>query len=123
MGSLSVLLGAVGSHFLEGNIPAKHMNMFNTANQFLMYHTLALLALTFMNRYVKRSYQTTIYFLFVIGIGLFSGTLFLASLKEVLGFGIGSLGKVTPIGGLLLIIGWLTLIASGLTYKHKKRHG
>lgn len=123
MGALCVLLGAVGSHFLDGNIPEKHMKMFEIANQFLMFHTLALLALTFMNRYVKRSYLNITYYMFLIGTIIFSGTLFLASLKEVTGFGIGALGKLTPLGGLLLIIGWLTIIVSGMSYQHKKRHG
>ena len=123
LGAASVLLGAVGSHILEGNIPEKHLNMFNIANEFMMYHTLALLGLTFMNRYVSRSYLNTIYYLFVVGIILFSGTLLLGSLKEVTGFGIGILSKLTPLGGLLLISGWVVLIIAGLNYKHKKRHG
>lgn len=123
MGALSVILGAIGSHILNGNIPPNHMEMFNTANQFLMYHTLALLGLAFMNRYVSRSYLNAIYFLFVIGIALFSGTLLLVSLKEVIGFNLGFLGKLTPIGGLLLIIGWIVIVFAGVNYKHKKRHG
>ncbi len=127
MGAFSVLLGAVGAHILYGNIPEKHMIMFNTANEFLMYHSLALLGLAllglaFMNRYVGRSYLNTIYFLFVIGTVLFSGTLLMISLKEVIGFNLDTLGKLTPVGGLLLIIGWIVIIFAGITYKHKKRH-
>ncbi len=122
MGAFSVILGAIGQHFLAGNISDKSLTMFEIAYTFIMYHTLALLALTFMNRYVKRSYQNIIYYLFVIGIIMFSGTLLLASLKDVIGFGIGPLSKLAPMGGLLLIIGWVFIIFSGLNYKHKKRH-
>lgn len=123
MGALSVLLGAVGSHILEGNIPEEHLSMFNTANQFLMYHTLALLGISVMNRYISSSFLNSIYYLFVIGIVFFSGTLLLMSLKEVTGLELGSLSKLIPIGGLLLIIGWVVLIFAGASYKHKKKHG
>ncbi len=121
MGALSVIMGAVGAHILECNISVNHMGLFNTANQFVMFHALALLALTFMNRYVKRSYTTTIYYLFVIGIALFSGTLYISSLKELTGFGPSILSKLVPVGGLLLIAGWITIVMSGLNYNHKKR--
>ena len=122
MGALSVIMGVVGAHILEGNISAMHMGMFNTANQFVMFHALALLALTFMNRYVNRSYTKTIYYLFVVGIILFSGSLYISSLKELTNFGPGILSKLAPAGGLLLISGWIAIILSGLNYKHKKRH-
>ncbi len=55
MGAISVLMGAVGAHILEDNISDKYLNMFNTANEFLMYHALALIGLTAMNRNVSRS--------------------------------------------------------------------
>jgi len=122
MGAISVLMGAVGAHILEDNISDKYLNMFNTANEFLMYHALALIGLTAMNRNVSRSYLNTIYYLFVIGIILFSGTLYITSLTELTGFSLGLSGTLTPIGGILLIIGWIAVIISGLTYKHKKRH-
>lgn len=122
MGAISVIFGAVGAHILNGNIPNEHLEMFNTGNQFLMYHALALLGLAFMSRYVSRSYLNAIYFLFVIGIGLFSGTLFILSLQEVVGFDISYITKLTPIGGILLIIGWIVIIFAGVNYQHKKRH-
>jgi uncharacterized membrane protein YgdD (TMEM256/DUF423 family) len=121
MGALSVLFGAVGAHILEGNISNSNLIMFNTANEFLMYHSLALLGLTFMNRYVSRSYLNTIYYLFLTGIILFSGTLYFASIKELTGVGLGFLGNFTPIGGLLLLGGWIAVIFTGITYTHKKR--
>lgn len=122
MGAFSVILGAVGQHFLAGNISEKSMTYYEISYTFMMYHTLALLALTFMNRYVKRSYLKIVFYLFIVGIILFSGTLLLSSLKEVTGMGIGPLSKLTPIGGLSLIVGWIMIVFSGVTYKHKKRH-
>jgi len=122
LGALSVLFGAFGAHILNGVISEKYMNMYNTANEYLMFHALALLGLAFVNRYVSRSYMNTIYYFFVIGIILFSGSLFIASLKELSGFGLGALSFVTPIGGILLLLGWITLIFAGTSYTHNKVH-
>ena len=120
MGALSVIFGAFGAHILNGNISDSHLSTYNTANEYLISHALALLGLAFMNRYISRSYLNTIYYFFVIGIILFSGSLFLISLKELTGFGMGSLGIITPIGGILLFAGWITLIFAGASYKHNK---
>ncbi len=122
MGTLCVMFGAIGAHILEGNISNNNLIKFNTANEFLMYHSLALLGLTFMNRYVSRSYLNTIYYLFVIGIILFSGTLYLSSIRELASMIPESFGKLTPIGGILLIVGWLTLVVTGINYTHRKRN-
>lgn len=122
MGALAVILGAFGTHILRDNIPQQDLDLFNVANEYLMFHALALLGLAFMNRYVSRSYLNIIYYLFVIGVILFSGTIFISSLKELSGFSIGSLNKLTPLGGLLLVSGWITVLLSGINYKHKKRH-
>lgn len=120
MGALSVIFGAFGAHILNGIISDNYMSTYNIANEYLMVHALALLGMAFMNRYISRSYLNTIYYFFVIGIILFSGSLFLISLKEITGFGMGSLGIITPIGGLLLFAGWITLIFAGISYKHNK---
>ncbi len=122
MGALSVILGSFGAHILSGNIPEKDLHLFNVANDYLMFHTLALLGLAFMNRYVSRSYLNIIYYLFVIGVILFSGTIFISSLKELTRFSPGGLSKLTPIGGLLMVAGWITVLLSGVNYQHKKRH-
>lgn len=121
LGATSVILGAFGSHFLRNHISAGSMEIFKTGLQYQMYHTLALLALTFINRYVSRSYLNYIYYFFTIGIVLFSGSLYLLSTGELFGFDFGFLGPVTPFGGVLLILGWITLIVAGFNYEHKKR--
>ncbi len=120
MGVLSIIMGAFGAHIISGKISEKYMDIYNTGTDYLMFHALALLALTFMNRYISRAYLNTIYYFFVIGVVLFSGSLLVISLSELTGMGIGSLGILTPIGGLLLIIGWIILIFAGASYSHKK---
>ncbi len=122
MGALGIIFGLIGTLVLTGNISEKNLGIYDTANEFLMFHALALLGLAFMNRYVSRSYLNTIYYLFVIGIVLFSGILFVTSVKELTGFSIGSLRMLIPFGGILLFSGWITLIFSGISYTHKKKH-
>ncbi|PLX11312.1 MAG: DUF423 domain-containing protein [Marinilabiliales bacterium] len=120
-GALSVILGAFGSHLLNGSISHEKLEVWNTAVQYQMYHTIALLGITFMNRYLKRAYISTIYYLFFVGIIMFSGSLYIVSISEITGLGLGPLKYITPLGGLLLIIGWIYVILSGLTYEHNKR--
>lgn len=121
MGVTTVILGAAGSHVLEGNISAHHLSQFNSGLIFQMFNTVVLLAITFMNRYVVRSFLNAIYFLFVIGTALFSIPLYLFSITELTGDIFGFLSAAPPIGALLMIAGWITLFLAGLSYKHKKR--
>ena len=120
-GVISVIFGAFGSHLLNGKISEENMRVYNIALTYQIYHTIALLALTFMNRYISRSYLNVIYYFFVFGIGLFSGSLFLISTQEATNLIVGGIGFLTPIGGICMLIGWLVLIFVGVTYQHKKR--
>lgn len=121
LGVLSVILGAFGSHLLNGKISEENMRVYNIALTYQIYHTIALLALTFMNRYISRKYLDIIYWFFVVGIGLFSGSLFLISTQEATNLIIGSIGFLTPLGGISMIAGWLVVVFIGVTYQHKKR--
>lgn len=121
-GALCVILGAFGSHLLNGNISDAKLSNWDIAVMYQMTHTLALLAITFMNRYIKRSHTEVIYYLFVIGVILFSGTIYINSISELTGLSIGIFKYVTPLGGLLLVAGWFYIILTGITYEHKKRN-
>ncbi len=120
-GFFAILMGALGTHVMYKNLNPEHMHAYDIAVQFLMYHTLALLAIAFMNRYVHRSYVKSAYFLFVFGTAFFSGTIFLTSTVELTKMNFGILSKLTPIGGILLMIGWIVIMWSGVTYVHHKR--
>jgi uncharacterized membrane protein YgdD (TMEM256/DUF423 family) len=121
MGATSVILGAVGSHVIEGNISAHHMSQFNSGLLFQMFNTLVLLAITFMNRYVVRSYLNAVYYLFVIGTAFFSIPLYLISLSELTGNMFSVLSPLAPLGAIMMISGWVALFMAGTSYKHKKR--
>lgn len=120
LGALSVIFGAFGSHLLKGNISTENLANWNTAVLYQMTHTLALLAITFMSRYLKRSYVNTVYYFFVIGIVLFSGSLYINSISELSGININFLNYLTPMGGLSIIIGWFFIMLSGINYQHQK---
>jgi uncharacterized membrane protein YgdD (TMEM256/DUF423 family) len=114
--ALAVMTGALGAHALkkkasEGLITSDQLLSFETAVKYQMYHALALiLVFVIIQKYDLRAFHSA-GILFTIGIVFFSGSIYVLSLKTLLGLSdVGFLGPVTPIGGLLLISGWITLI-------------
>lgn len=105
---LGVALGAFGAHGLKGVLSAEGRPVYQTAVLYHLLHGLALLAVGWMatvkpNAPLVRQAGWA----FVIGILLFSGSLYVLSLT-----GIKKLGIVTPFGGLAFLIGWLFLALS-----------
>ena len=110
LGLFSVLAGAGGVHALADVLDAESLSTFQTAARFQMYHAIVLLFLGFLH-YKKQSKALTMAALFLIfGICLFSGSLYVLALT-----GIGILGMITPLGGLVLILGWACLVVGALT--------
>lgn len=120
-GALSVFFGVFGSHLLNGNISKISLELWDTALLFQIFHTLALLAITFMNRYLKRFYVQAIYYLFVFGVIFFSGILYLHAVLELAGINFTAYKYITPIGGILLISGWIGITIAGIKYQHNKQ--
>jgi uncharacterized membrane protein YgdD (TMEM256/DUF423 family) len=109
LGALAVIAGAFGAHALKASLPPRQLEVWQTAVQYQFYHVFVLLFLSTFTRF-KNKLITASYYLFTLGILLFSGSLYLISCREVLGMpGLVALGPVTPIGGLLFIIGWIML--------------
>ena len=112
-----MILGAFGAHGLEGKISEKQAATWDTAVQYQFYHTLALLFLSTFSR-AKNDAIRVSFICFVAGILLFSGSLYLLSTYELNNFiKPAILGPVTPIGGVLFIIGWGGLFVA--TMKNK----
>ena len=113
-GLLAVALGAFGAHGLEGKISEDHIGTWKTANQYHFYHTFALLFLSTFSRAKNTSIRVA-FFAFTIGILLFSGSLYILSVREITGFGNPRiLGPITPLGGLSYMIGWVGLFVAAL---------
>ncbi len=116
-GILAVVLGAFGAHGLKAIISESQLSTWETAVQYQFYHTLALLFLATFSRFKSRAINAASWF-FTFGILLFSGSLYLLSLKDYLNItDTAVLGPVTPIGGVLFILGWVSLLVA--TVKNK----
>lgn len=108
-GALAVALGAFGAHALKARLAPELLAHWGTATQYLALHALALLATgLLMERQPPRRPLALAGQAFLLGTTLFSGSLFLRVLLDM-----PSWGMVTPLGGALLILGWL-LLAFGL---------
>jgi uncharacterized membrane protein YgdD (TMEM256/DUF423 family) len=110
-GLIAVSLGALGAHYLTTKIESAQLLSFKTGVQFHIYHTLALFI---CGLWLKFNTQKQIKYascFFLLGIILFSGSIYLLSLKDWIGIpNLKYLGPITPIGGFFFILGWATLI-------------
>ncbi|AMR34585.1 hypothetical protein A0256_16200 [Mucilaginibacter sp. PAMC 26640] len=116
-GAFAVICGAFGAHALREQLQPKQLEVWQTAVQYQFYHVFALLFLSTFSRF-KTRLVTISYYLFTLGIILFSGSLYLLACRDLLKMpGLAVLGPVTPIGGLLFIIGWSTLALAAVRNK------
>ena len=107
-GLVAVTLGAFGAHGLENTLSERMMEVWQTAVQYQFYHTLALLLVaTIMLQVQPSRLLNAAAILFLLGILIFSGSLYILALS-----GITWLGAITPIGGTLFMIGWILLALS-----------
>lgn len=110
LGMLAVIAGAFGAHGLTALISADQLNVWHTAVQYQFYHVFALLFLSTFTHSKNKLINASYYF-FTIGIIFFSGSLYLLACSDLLKLTkiIPVIGPITPIGGLLFILGWLML--------------
>ncbi|SFW60009.1 DUF423 domain-containing protein [Cellulophaga fucicola] len=107
-GLTAVIFGAFGAHGLEGLVDAKSIASYKTGTDYQMYHALLLLALGLLPQ-LEKKHKKQIFIFLVAGIVLFSFSIYILSIDTILGFNAKSIALTTPIGGLLLIIGWFLL--------------
>lgn len=105
LGGLTVILGAFGAHLLERLLSAAQLASFETGLRYQFYHVFFLILLSLVPR-IEEKDKNKIALLISIGILLFSGSIYLLNLQDVLGLNLGFLGLITPIGGSLLIFAW-----------------
>ena len=109
----AVILGALNAHTLKAYFSPDTTASFATGVRYQMYHSLAILILASLSSYIGQKAANRSLWLFFIGTLLFSGSIYLlCALKSNGIIGITGLGVLTPIGGLVLITGWLNLIIS-----------
>lgn len=107
-GMLAVIFGAFGAHALKKRLTPEQLQSFEVGVRYQMYHALVLLALGFSSYNIT----TTTFWCFTIGIVLFSFSIYGLVLSDVKGKKMRFLGPITPIGGLLLVAGWLLVIVN-----------
>lgn len=105
LGGLAVALGAFGAHALRDRLDERMLANFETGVRYHFYHALALVAVVVVIKLWPTSTLATYAgWLFLVGILIFSGSLYLMALT-----GARWLGAITPIGGVAFIAGWLCL--------------
>lgn len=111
-GLLAVMLGAFGAHALKAQLAPTLYAAYQTGVEYQFYHTLALLMVGLLRQQSESTHLQWAGRAFVAGILLFSGSLYLLALT-----GVKALGMVTPLGGVLFMIGWVMVILAGCKNK------
>ena len=107
MAFLAVALGAFGAHALKHRLTPDMLDIFEVGVRYHMYHALGLLAVAWATSRWPESNVSAAGWAFIVGIIIFSGSLYILSMTGMRWF-----GAVTPLGGLAFLIGWAILVWS-----------
>lgn len=116
LGMIAIILGAFGAHALKKVLSIEQLSTFETGVRYQMYHALFLLFFGLMKDIPQKT-KKVIYFLVLFGVILFSGSIYLLATNALTSFDFKIIGFVTPIGGLLLILGWGVLLMNIMNKK------
>ena len=100
--AFSVIFGAFGAHGIKGNITPELFEVYQTANYYFFIHSIAIILYGFFSYLTKREVKIWPAYLFMLGIVLFSGSLYL-----IVFTGVKAFGMITPLGGLSFILAWI----------------
>src|SRR5690606_3283800 len=107
-GALSVILGAFGAHAFKKFMNEEQLKNYETGIKYQMYHSILLVVIG-LNANLFQNAQTLL-ILFALGITLFSFSIYGLTITSALNRKWKFLGPITPIGGLLLVSGWISII-------------
>ena len=117
---IAVILGALGAHALDNFLSMESLDSFKTGVRYHAWHSLAIIFLGLAGKLILKEKQVKIISrLFIIGIVLFSLSIYLLTCKSILGIErwISVIGPITPLGGLVLIAAWFMLGAMAIAKK------
>lgn len=114
LGALSVILGAFAAHALKKFYSPDNLQVFETAVRYQFYHVFALLAVGMLYKEFPGKLLALAGKLFIIGIILFSGSLYVLCYIKYSGMPLTWVGAITPFGGMAFIAGWLALFSAVL---------
>lgn len=122
IGALSVIMGAFGAHKLKELLAPEVLSSYQTGVTYQFYHAFGLLAVGILYKRYQNNWMEWAGRLFILGIILFSGSLYLlTALQATRQVGLEGFGILTPIGGLLMVGGWLSFFM-GIPSSEKKIH-
>lgn len=106
-GALAIILGAFGAHALKKHMTAERLESFEVGVKYQMYHAIFLVVLGLMPAQLNIRGAVNI---IIIGVFLFSFSIYGLTLSATFKKKIKILGPITPIGGLCMVIGWVMLL-------------
>jgi uncharacterized membrane protein YgdD (TMEM256/DUF423 family) len=109
LGVMAIILGAFGAHALKKILSSEQLVSFETGVRYQMYHALFLLFLGNFSFLTSKD-KLVVFYLIILGVVLFSGSIYLLTTNGITGLKTKFLGPVTPIGGIILIFSWLYLL-------------
>lgn len=112
LGFSAVLLGAFGAHALKTRLDPDLLAIFDTGCRYHLIHALAMLALSGLTPHLREQTLRGVARFWLLGIVVFSGSLYVLAIT-----GVRRWGLVTPVGGLLLLCGWLMLFFGAVSRK------
>ncbi|MGY4877790.1 DUF423 domain-containing protein [Vreelandella aquamarina] len=110
-GALMVMLGAYAAHGLSARVSAELVSAVETGVRYQAWHTLAIMVVLVWRSVQPLAGQRWVVALWALGMLCFSGSLYLMALAGL------RLGVVTPVGGVLLMVGWLGLAVTALVHR------
>jgi uncharacterized membrane protein YgdD (TMEM256/DUF423 family) len=108
---LSIVFGAFGAHSLKNTLGANEyqLGIFKTGVEYQLYHGFGIMILAMVKNLYDINIKPSLY-LFLVGLLLFSGSLYGLCFASINNYSVKLLGPLTPIGGLCFIIGWALFI-------------
>ncbi len=111
LGALAVIFGAFGAHALKKILNDEQLKSFETGVKYQLYHALVLLVIGF-NFNLETTVEKYMVYSFIIGVILFSFSIYGLVISSAKNKKLTFLGPITPLGGLLLVCGWILLAYS-----------
>lgn len=116
LGFLAIILGAFGANALKKVLQTEQLNSFEIGVRYQMYHALFLLLIANIQILALKE-KMIIFYLALVGVIFFSGSIYLLSTSAITGIKAKFLGPITPIGGMFLIASWGYLLYAFIVKK------
>lgn len=117
-GLFGVIIGAFATHGLNPLLDSAARNSFETGVKYQMYHAMLLLIIGGLN-FLHPKIKTTVLYLLIFGVLLFSGSIYFLATNHLTTFDFTSIALITPFGGTLLILAWIFLLTGFVSLKKK----